>query len=150
MEIAKLKIPLAATGGLLASRLGHVWPLILLVFAAIMLDYITGMLAGRANEGINSRRAVKGVYKKTGFIILMVLGFLLDTSFNYFIAAGFSTQLPFDLPIGLIISAWIVVTEAISVCENLERMGVPIPDPLLKLLRKTRGKIDGGDVNKEQ
>ena len=142
MDIIKLKIPLAAVSGLIAAWFGRVWELIFLVFAAILLDYVTGLLAGRANEGINSRRAAKGMYKKTGFILLMILGFLLDTSFNYFIATGFSVKMPFELPIGLIISAWIVVTEAISICENLERLGVPIPAPLLKSLRKTRDGME--------
>lgn len=145
MDIVKFKIALAAAGGLAAAWFGRVWELVLLVFAAILLDYITGLMAGRANEGINSKRATQGLYKKTGFIMLLTLGFFLDVAFNYFIAKGFSFKLPFDLPIGLIISVWIVVTEAISICENLERMGVPIPTWLIALLRKTHKETGGGE-----
>ena len=148
LDITKLKIPLATAGGLIAAWFGRSWELIFLVFAVILLDYITGLLAGRANEGINSKRAAQGLYKKTGFILLLVFGFFLDIAFNNFIALGFSVQIPFNLPIGLIISVWIVVTEAVSICENLDRMGVPIPAWLLKLLKKTQDEIDSGDGGK--
>lgn len=139
MDMLKLKIPIATIGGLTASWFGKSWSLIVLVLAAILLDYATGILAGRANEGLNSKRATQGLYKKIGFLCLFALGFFLDIAFNHFISQGFNGfQLPFNLPIGLIISVWIVVTEAISICENLERLGVPIPLWLMKLLKKTR------------
>jgi toxin secretion/phage lysis holin len=139
---------LSAVSGLFFSWFGGVWPLILLAFAAILLDYMTGTLAGRANEGISGKKMTDGIYKKTGLILLLVFGFLMDVAFNQFIAQGFNYQLPFDMPIGLIISVWIFITEAISICENLERLGVPIPAPLVKMLRKVEQKIDKEDEGK--
>jgi len=106
------------------------------------MDYITGILAGRAGEGLKSRVAIKGLYKKVGLIFLFCLGFLLDGAFNHYLVKGFSVEMPFDLPIGLIVSVWIFLTEAISICENLERLKVPIPSWLMKLLRKTKKKMD--------
>ena len=143
MDVMKFKIPLATVSGLIAAWFGHVWTLIILAVVAILLDYATGLLAGRINEGLNSKRATRGLYKKVGFLFLLALGFFLDVAFNHFIAQGFNGfQLPFDLPIGLIVSVWIVVTEAISICENLERLGVPIPEALVKLLKRTRDSAD--------
>jgi phage-related holin len=48
----------------------------------------------------------------------------------------------FTLPIAHIVTVWIIITEAISVCENLERLGVPIPAFLIRLLRKVEKQID--------
>lgn len=145
MDVQKLKLAVAAAGGLAAAWLGHVWELIALVTFAILLDYVTGLVAGRATEGLSSRKAAKGLYKKMGFLSLMVLGFFLDVAFNYFIASGFSFEMPFNLPIGLIVSAWIVVTEAISICENIQRLGVDIPPWLIKLLNKSNENIERKD-----
>jgi toxin secretion/phage lysis holin len=145
MDIVKHKIPLATVSGIIAAWFEDVWQLIFFAVAVIILVYITGMLAGRANEGINSKRARKGVYKKIGFLLLLALSFLLDIAFNHFISHGLRFQLPFDLPIGLIISAWIVITEAISICENLERLGVHMPPLIMRLLRKTHKEIESED-----
>lgn len=142
MDILKLKIPFATAGGFVAAWFGHVWELAALVFVSIMLDYITGLLAGRATEGLNSKRAKKGLFKKVGFFSLMVLGFFLDVAFNEFVALGFSFEIPFSLPIGLIISVWIVMTEAISICENIQKLGVDIPPWLLNLLVKSKNDSD--------
>lgn len=142
MELNTAKLTIATVCGLFAAWFGRVWELLALVLIVIILDYLTGLLAGRANEGLNSKRATQGIYKKVGFLCLLVLGFFLDVAFNHFISRGFSFQMPFELPIGLIISVWIVVTEAISICENLGRLGVPIPSWLMKLLKKTQKNID--------
>ena len=76
-------------------------------------------------------------------MFLLVFGFILDSAISFFVQIGFSFQLPFDMPIGLIISIWIVVTESISICENIERMGVPLPEVVVKVLRSTKDKIEG-------
>lgn len=117
IELNTLKLTIATVCGLFAAWFGRVWELLALVLAAIILDYLTGLLAGRANEGINSRRATQGLYKKVGFLCLLVLGFFLDVAFNHFITRGFSFQMPFELHVGLIISVWIVVTEAYVLLE---------------------------------
>ena len=143
MYSLKLTIPLAAIGGLVAAWLGRVWVLVALVLAAVMLDYITGLLAGRATEGLSSKRAKQGVYKKIGFLSLMTLAFFLDVAFDEFIALGFQYEMPFNMPIGLIVSVWIVVTEAISICENIQRLGVEIPPWMTRLLCKAKKDSSG-------
>lgn len=141
-NVTSTKITIATVGGMIAAWFGHIWQLVALVLVVMILDYLTGLMAGRVNEGLNSKRATQGFYKKVGFLCLLGLGFFLDVAFNHFLARGFSFQMPFDLPIGMIVSVWIVVTEAISICENLGRLGVPIPSWLMTLLRKTRKNID--------
>jgi phage-related holin len=55
--------------------------------------------------------------------------------------AGLSVTLPFSLPFGMILAAWIVLTESISIVENLAGLGVTVPAWLGKLLRVTREKV---------
>jgi len=40
-----------------------------------------------------------------------------------------------------VVSGWIFITEAISILENLQRLGVPVPKFLLNFLKKGQSKI---------
>jgi toxin secretion/phage lysis holin len=138
-----VKTLIAAIGGWFASLFMNVdWHLFAFTFGAIILDYTTGLLAGRRNEGLSSWRATKGLYKKMGLLSLLALGFFLDGAINHFVFRGFRFDIPFDLPIALVVTVWIVITEAISIIENIEKLGVTIPRFLTKLLRGTKRKID--------
>jgi toxin secretion/phage lysis holin len=118
-------------------------PLFIFVTVSVVLDYITGVLAGRkTKDGLQSKTAVKGLYKKAGFMCLFCLGFFIDAAIPFFVNAGLNITVPFSTPFGVIIAAWIVITESISVVENLAGMGVQIPRWLLKVLKSTRKKID--------
>ena len=145
MRMTETKLLLAVAGGGIFSYFGQVWVWEVMAFAVAMMvvDYITGLMAGRINEGLNSRRATRGLYKKGGILFLLVNGFLLDAAFNYYIALGFNIEIPFDIPIGMIVSVWVVVTEGISILENLARLGVPIPRWLMKILKRTEADING-------
>jgi toxin secretion/phage lysis holin len=141
--LTRIKAGLSAAGAAIGMWLENVWVYFFFAFVLMLIDYITGLMAGRlTTEGLNSKRATKGVYKKFGLLALLVLGFILDDAFHFFAAEGFSFEIPFNMPIGLVISVWVIVTEAISILENLERTGVPIPGFLVKILRKTQEKID--------
>jgi len=146
MEVYTPKWAAAAVIGVVASWFGRVWVFIVLTVAAILLDYVTGMLAGRAKDGLNSKKATQGLYKKTGIFMLMCLGLFLDSAINHFTAQGTAMlQIPFSMPIAHIVTMWIVMTEGISVCENLERLNVPIPGWLMKTLNHSKSKINRGE-----
>jgi toxin secretion/phage lysis holin len=142
------KLVLAVFGCTFAAWLGHVWEVAFFAFALIILDYITGILAGRANEGLNSKRAYTGIRKKVGILCLLCLGFILESAFNGFIAYGFQFELPFALPIGLLVTVWIVILEAISILENVNRMGARVPVWLLKMLKRTYKDMEGKEQGK--
>jgi toxin secretion/phage lysis holin len=143
MEWMKVKLLAAGLGGVISYLCGVAdWKGLAFAVAMVLLDYATGLLAGRANEGLNSAKAVKGLYKKVGIFTLLVFGILLDGAVNRYALAGLSIDVPFNVPLCAIISFWVVITEAISVVENLDRLGVPIPGWLVKLLKKARQGVD--------
>jgi toxin secretion/phage lysis holin len=143
MEIFSPRLAAATLFGIIAAWWGHVWGFVLFTLGAVLLDYTTGLIAGRATEGLNSKKAVKGLYKKVGILILLFLGLFLDAAVNHFMAHSVDFfEIPFELPISHIVTIWIVITEAISVCENLERLHVPIPKWIVKILRKAEKQID--------
>ena len=137
-----IKASLATILGITAIRTETLIPLVVFVILAIILDYITGILAGRkSKEGLRSGIATKGLYKKAGFLCLLFLGFFLDVAIPYFAYAGLSFNIPFNTPFGVIMATWIVITEAISIVENLDRVGVGVPGWVVRLLRGTRDRV---------
>ena len=148
-EITKLKIEFIAVITAVGAWFDTVWEYFAFALAAMLIDYITGMLAGRANEGLKSKKAVSGFYKKMGMLVLLFLGFLIDGFVNHYLGQGFAFDLPFNLPIGLVVSGWVFITEAISILENLQRMGVPVPKFLLNFLKKGQEKINNNNESEE-
>ena len=146
----EIKLGLAAFMGVVSLHTETIIPLFVLVFFALVMDYITGVLAGRKSEdGLRSDIATKGLYKKAGFLCLLLLGFFLDTAIPYFVYAGLHLDMPFVTPFGVIMAAWIVITEAISIIENLSELGVNVPTWMAKLLRASKDKMDDKSESKE-
>lgn len=146
----KVKIMFATLLGTLAAWLGAVYVFILLTVGFMVLDYITGILAAGREHNISSAKATDGLYKKAGFFLLLLLGMGLDIAIGYFSTTVLKTSFVFSSLFALIICAWIVITESMSVAENLYRLGVTIPAFLAKWLKITYKKIDEfGDDDKE-
>lgn len=138
------KLGAAALGGVLAAWWGEVYVYVVIVAAFVVFDFITGVLAAGHEKEINSERMTDGIYKKAGLLLLMGLGFGLDAAITCFAAEGLSLDIPFNLPFGVIVCAWIVINEAISVIENLVRLEVPIPERLTQFLKIAKDKLDVG------
>ena len=129
-----------AVVGTAAAAFGRIGELLMLVFVFLLLDYITGILAAANHGELSSGAATRGLYKKSGFIIMIALGFALDTAISALVLRGFALTMPFNLPFGLIMCAWVIFAEAISVTENLHRLGVYIPTKILKFLKISKEK----------
>ena len=98
-----------------------------------VLDMITGvMVAGKFNE-IGSREMNKGVKKKAGNWITLILAHVIDVVL-------FDRQ-----PIAVTgMSFVLIANEGLSIVENLGNLGVYIPDFITKYLKQIR---DGGDTS---
>ena len=97
-----------------------------------VLDMITGiMVAGKFNE-IGSREMNKGVKKKAGNWITLILAHVIDVVL-------FDRQ-----PIAVTGMAFVLIANGgLSVVENLGNLGVYIPDFIKRYLKQIR---DGGDT----
>jgi len=145
----KVKAALSVAGAAIGMWINNVWTYFFFAILLMIIDWLTGLSAGRLTEkGLTSEKATMGAHKKGGLLLLMVMGFILDIAFHYFAAEGFRFEIPFNMPIGLLISVWVIVTEAISIIENLERINVPIPRVLVRILRKTQDKINNSEEEK--
>lgn len=111
------------------------WWMFLLPAACIAIDILTGVLNAWIEHNIKSYLLRKGLGKKGGEILALVLGELL--------VCGLSV--PKELLGG--ISIYIVFMEIISICENLDKLGVPIPGFIKKALATANKVISSENDN---
>ena len=74
------------------------------------LDVITGISAGLKKHRLSSAIGAKGLFKKVGIFVCILIGFLLDTAMNI------------DIFRDMVIAGFALI-EGISLIENIDRLG---------------------------
>lgn len=105
-----------------------IWTVMLPVIL-MCIDIITGITNAWINNKIDSSILRKGLGKKIGEITAILIG-------EIFVAGFGLTSLVADG-----ISIYIIIMELISICENLEELGVPIPKFIKKALAVANKEI---------
>lgn len=98
----------------------------ILLLPAIMMaaDILTGWIQATINGTWDSTKMRKGLYRKSGELLVIFVAYAIDAAI----------KLPIDIP--AFIAVYIVVMELISVCENLNLAGLPVPTWIIKRLGK--------------
>lgn len=110
-----------------------------LALAFMVIDVFTGVLKAVKNKELNSTKAREGIYKKASFILFIAFGYLADYAMDY-------VDMGFSFPAAATICTLIIVTEAISVLENLGQINpdlVKLVAPFLSALNKKEGENNG-------
>lgn len=130
----------ALTGGFLSSLaylVGGIDNLFIAFGIFMACDYATGMIAGGREKKVSSKRAFKGLGKKTGMLVFIIISNQLD------VITGNSNGFLRNLMIFFLIG-----TEGISILENLGRIGLPIPEFIESTLSRMKGKPREPEENK--
>lgn len=141
---------LSVITGALAAFFGQYGLFIVLVAVAVVLDVVTGLIKAKATgEGLSSQKANKGFWKKISLFVGLLFGIFLDyAAATVLIHAGVNMKI--DMPFALIICAYIILNESISIGENLIAIDPGnMPPWVVKLLRGSKGKIEKEQENKE-
>ena len=117
------------------SFANYLW-IFLLPCCLMALDFITGFVGAWAKRNIKSYVMRAGLAKKLGELVAITVGELFVVAFSLprYIAGA--------------ISFYIVIMELVSICENLNKLGVTIPKPILRALGEVNDKIQNGNENK--
>lgn len=110
-----------------------------LALAFMVIDVFTGVLKAVKNKELNSTKAREGIYKKVSFILFITFGYLADYAMTY-------VNMGFNFPAAVTICTLVIVTEAISVLENLGQINpdlVKLVAPFLSALNKKEGENNG-------
>lgn len=110
---------------------------------AVVLDWITGVVKAKTTgEGLNSRKATVGFWKKVALFVALFFGFFLDYFIPY-VADKAGISLPINSLFGMIFGCYIVINEAISICENLYACNPTImPKWIVSILTQAKEQID--------
>lgn len=99
------------------------------------LDLITGIIGAiRDGEQIKSSKLRDGLFKKVGFVFCYALGVLINYAENLL-------TLPFGVNLVPIICSYAIITEVVSIIENISKINSDIlPDKLKELIGYNGGK----------
>ena len=131
----------AAALGALAAYAGVLLAPLCVLAVVMVLDYATGIAAAWSCKLLSSRVGVKGIVKKVAYLALVAVGMVVD----YLISSAL-LRVGVDIQInycgGMMISVWLIINELLSILENLGKLGIPLPDFLLKAIERLRDGVD--------
>lgn len=138
----------------LVGLFGDFLPFLLLSAGVMLFDLISRIYAAamREDEEVQSEEIMRGFGKKFGLIMLIVLSLFVDYGLKLILDL-LGIQVVTSIIITGFTIAWIFIREAISIAENLQHAGVPLPNFIIKALNSAKDKVDnvgdsiiGGDT----
>lgn len=136
-----------AVGGLSAYMRMMFVPLVIL-FAVMIIDYMSGMLKAWGNDELSSKVGLKGIVKKLCYLMLVCVAGVVD----WLLWSGLrqvGISLDFGFCFGLIVVIWLIINELISILENLEALKVPMPSFLRSLVGHLKQTVEAKTKTKE-
>lgn len=135
MKISFAKTGLALLGAAVSAYFGALLPPLLVLLAAMALDYATGLAKAFVTGTLSSKLGLHGIVKKLCCMAMVAVGAAVD-----YLVSGVLQQagIPAErsLFFGLLVTVWLILNELISVLENLAATGIPVPAPLAALLTR--------------
>jgi toxin secretion/phage lysis holin len=117
-----------------SNMTGSGWNRLLAILViAMILDYITGLVAGGITGKLSSKRGIKGIGKKVIIFSIVAAAHLIDTILGNQHIIRDSTII------------FYLCNEILSVIENAGRAGLPLPPFLRDAVESLRSKIKDKD-----
>ena len=124
-KMTTFKILFAGIGGVMSYLLGGFDMLISALLTFVVIDYITGILAAWINCELSSHVGFNGIIKKICIFLAVAVAECIThvTGVN-----------------GLrdIAVSFYIANEGLSILENLGRIGVPLPEKLIEVLKQLK------------
>ena len=118
-----VQVAFTAVGGWLGWFLGGCDGLLYALIAFVVIDYITGLMAGVIQKKLSSEIGFKGICKKVAIFCLVGIGHVLDTRI---IGNGSVLRTA--------VIFFYLSNEGISIIENVAIIGLPVPKKLKDVL----------------
>ena len=149
-NIDKIKIAVVTVFTALHSWLGVLAvPFYLLVLTNI-IDYGTGIYAAVCRgEKVSSDVGFRGIAKKVCMWLLVLLGMIVDF---IVVQLGHTVNISFgfDCIVAVAVVFWLLANELISILENINDIGTPLPPILRKLVELIKEKTEETvDIDKD-
>ena len=137
LEERPLQAVFSAALAALISYLGVIAIPVTVLMAAMIIDYVTGMAAAWHNKKLSSKKGLSGIIKKISYLALVCVGMGVD----WLIYSGIKSvgvDMGYTFFFGVLVAVWLIINELISILENLESIGVPMPVFLIKIVKRLK------------
>ena len=143
MEKNMVEVKLAITAFFTAVSAFLGWQGVMAVVWVITMaiDYITGTAAAMKNGEWCSATARQGVWHKCGMLVVVIVAFIADCALAV-ICEHLPVSIAWTSILLPLVLAWYIVTELGSVVENAVKMGAPVPNWMVKMLKIGLKAID--------
>ena len=99
----------------------HDWWAIVLPCILMILDIITGYYNAWKKKKVSSKKMRDGLGKKLAELVYIVIGVIVSIAFSI-------------KPVGYFISFYVIYMEIVSITENCEKLGLPMPKKIKEKL----------------
>ncbi|MGR6117294.1 phage holin family protein [Aeribacillus composti] len=127
-----IKYVSAGIGAFVSFMFGGWSPLLSILLAFVVIDYVSGFVAAGIEGKLNSSTGMKGIAKKVAVFFVVAVAHMMD------VALGYDGHILRDATI-----FFFLANEALSILENAGRIGVPIPGALKKAIDILNEKSEG-------
>ncbi len=142
MKDTQIKIVFTTIFAFLTSVFGTLTIPVLLMVICNLIDYVTGIAASQyRSQDINSYTSIRGIIKKVCMWLLVVVGAIIDELILY-ASKNAGIMLPFTFLVACIVAIWIICNELISILENIQDIGVPLPGFLIPLVKNIKTQAE--------
>lgn len=131
-----------------AEKFGGLGYVLLMLTVLMLMDYITGLIASSVEKiqgvdggGLSSKKGLTGILKKVLYIIVVGVAVVIDILL-YISTDIVNVQLPAVALFSTLVCIWFILNEMLSILENVERIGIPIPTWLTKIVGLLKNKVD--------
>ena len=134
---------------ILTMIFGEHWFIFALFLLLNVADWITGWMKSRINGVENSVNGWKGVLKKLGYWLMIIVAFAIAAGFIE-IGKVIEIDLGITTLLGWFVLASLIVNEARSILENFVEAGYEVPAVLTKGLQVADQKLNGANKEEEE
>lgn len=105
------------------------------ILILIACDIGTGIFNAIMHKKLTSKRSYIGMFKKISIIAVVMMGFIIEEHMK--------------IPnVGEMVCTFFIITESLSILENLKSLGIPIP-PFISGIINSNGKEDDKEGDKK-
>lgn len=116
----------------------HRYWILLLPLALMTADIVTGWIQASINNTWDSTKMRVGLFRKSGELLVVIVAYVIYAAIN----------LPVDVP--AFVASYIVIMEIISVFENLDQAGLPVPHWITRKLKKVANDLTEDEVEEDE
>lgn len=124
-----IEIVISSILGFFTYLIGGIDSLMISLLVLIVIDYITGICKGVIQKKLSSKISAKGIIKKFGYIVIIILATLFDRLVS-----------DDNMAIRTMMIYFFIANESLSILENWAVIGLPLPKKIFDIFEKLKNE----------